>query len=74
MYIRYSVSCNANETFLCDDSTCILKSQVCDNHADCIDSTDEIGCDTTNMSSCSEFWEAGYRENGTYSLGINTMF
>ena len=67
--VLYSEICNITVAFHCSDLSCKPKSQECDNHVDCSDSSDEIGCQRKSMWSCSEFWNAGYRENGTYALG-----
>ncbi|XP_064649717.1 low-density lipoprotein receptor-related protein 2-like [Lineus longissimus] len=41
--------------FLCDNSTCIHRSLICDGDADCRDGSDEIMCNRTGQCKASEF-------------------
>ena len=65
-----SDTCNTTVSFQCADLSCKPLSLVCDNHVDCSDASDEQGCERKALPSCSAFWKAGYRENGTYNLGM----
>ena len=59
-----SASCNANTSFLCDELTCIHKSKICDNYANCIDGRDETECEQP-FTSCYDRWLSGYMNNAT---------
>ncbi|XP_053406651.1 uncharacterized protein LOC123546331 [Mercenaria mercenaria] len=59
-------SCSSPAVFNCDFVRCLPWRIVCDGYPDCKDNSDESSCDTSDVTSCKEWWEAGYRETGKY--------
>ena len=60
--------CNQGKSFLCGGSYCIPKELVCDGVTDCPGGIDEADC--YQPKSCMEWWNAGYKENGFFKIGI----
>ncbi|XP_053396296.1 uncharacterized protein LOC123555101 isoform X2 [Mercenaria mercenaria] len=65
-------NCDADEckgnSFHCDNVRCIPRRLVCDRYVDCTDESDEMLCVNVTHYSCEEWWNAGYRKNGIYTL------
>ena len=68
--LRFSVSACSDEgnSFMCDFTKCIPKIFVCDGFADCTDSRDEIECLHVTPRTCGDWWAAGFRQSGTYTV------
>lgn len=45
--------CIEGTEFQCDETKCILSSQVCDGIVDCLDNTDEKECENIHEGWCS---------------------
>ena len=54
-------------SFPCSSSQCISFSYVCDGVQDCWNGQDELNCQFPK--SCSDWWDAGYQNNGVYNIG-----
>ncbi|XP_053380018.1 G-protein coupled receptor GRL101-like [Mercenaria mercenaria] len=59
-------SCNTEKAFHCDVVRCIPLRLRCDKYMDCEDGTDEEMCSEKLFMSCDQWWEAGYRNTGSY--------
>lgn len=44
--------CIAGTEFQCDETKCILSTQVCDGIVDCVDNTDERDCENVHEGWC----------------------
>lgn len=44
--------CIAGTEFQCDETKCILSTQVCDGIVDCLDNTDERDCENVHEGWC----------------------
>ena len=60
--------CNQGTAFLCGGFYCIPKALICDGVTDCPGGIDEADC--YQPKSCMEWWNAGFKENGLYKIGI----
>ena len=58
--------CNPGTSFNCGDNTCNPLAYRCDGRPDCQTEEDEKNCIKPNT--CQEWWNAGYRENGMYTI------
>ena len=70
MCMLVSVEYNCfKRSFPCSSShsRCISFSFVCDGVQDCWNGQDELNCQFPQ--SCSEWWNAGYQDNGVYNIG-----
>ena len=45
----FEVQCDQDERFKCNSGICIPKQWHCDGKPDCMDGSDEIGCDTETL-------------------------
>ena len=64
--IVVAINCNNGNSFRCGPDRCIPKVFKCDGIVDCFNGEDEVGCQFP--SSCQEWWDAGYHENGMYAM------
>ena len=74
MFILYIIitlgkSCNPLTSFACDNGICLPLSNKCDDYKECSDGSDELSCDQRHFTSCLDWWQAGYRVTGEYSIG-----
>ncbi|XP_053374337.1 uncharacterized protein LOC128546941 [Mercenaria mercenaria] len=60
-------TCSSPAVFNCDFVRCLPLRLVCDGYPDCEDRSDESSCEISDVISCKEWWEAGYRETGEYA-------
>ena len=66
LFVSSLGSCNRSTAFNCGDYTCIPLAYRCDGVPDCQTTEDESNC--VEPTTCQEWWNAGYRENGMYKI------